>query len=783
MLVCVQQVVPDFLEYKMSDQFLGHSVVNGLIRFTSVSQIVAFDKTMEGGCPRRWYFQKVVGKKEPETVAMARGKDYAKSLEHYLKYGEDVLLPELRVAKQLFPKPGSDLSVEEPLGDIIAAVRLRDILLKTDDASNVALLAVEIERQAGLVAAGIPLTGAADFRHRRGEYVDVDGTIRPEDPGMRVVEIGDLKTTSRINSHTTRSGEVLPGYAKTTEQILAHPQMVGYARHSIYRHPDTTHVRLSHVYCQRRNGMFAAKRTGLLTVDEVRRRWSRIEIVAREMEQVARAEKSQDVPYNLDACNSYHRECPHMSYCERPKGTIADLFQIRLGEGDKMEASLFDLVKPQNGTSAPGATSFSAPPTLPSSPPASAGAAVVQGGLFAQVAGVSAAPPAVPAPPPMSDAERQVAIAVEKALLLGQNAAVSFGFCPGCGAALSSANAIRMPGGLVVHNACPSQSAAPPVIPPVPSIGAINPADRPPIDPIAEAQALSPEAIAEIVNPELRDKAEKHAAEAAARAAAEEAAKPAAERKTGGRCAASGQRIELTQEQIMRRRPVPVCPGCGKELGKKIADDWFTQDFKAMTIKSHNLPKADPAAVSTAPVVPPPATPPALPAAAAPPALPAPMVTVAPPALPPTIASPPVLPPQITQAAVPPLLTSMVTTLSALLPPTLSAAVLPTTKSEGVVLYIDVSFDKGAQPTSLDAWYQDILRTLENHYQLADIRMAPKDHEIGYGKWKAALSVAVRANVPAPGEYVLRGAATSELIQTTIEALEPLCSRVIRGAR
>ena len=85
-----------------------------------------------------------------------------------------------------------------------------------------------IQREAGLFAGSIPFVGAADFRHARNEYVDNDGTVRLEAPGHRVVEIGDHKTTARISDYTTRSGAVMPGYAKTAEEVAAHPQMVGY---------------------------------------------------------------------------------------------------------------------------------------------------------------------------------------------------------------------------------------------------------------------------------------------------------------------------------------------------------------------------------------------------------------------------------------------------------------------------------------------------------------------------------------------------------------------------
>ena len=101
----------------------------------------------------------------------------------------------------------------------------------------------------------------------------------------------------------------------------------------------------------------------------------------------------------------------------------------------------------------------------------------------------------------------------------------------------------------------------------------------------------------------------------------------------------------------------------------------------------------------------------------------------------------------------------------------------------GITLYVDVDFAKGDAPKSLDDWQLDIVRTLEEKYKLDDIRLVPDKHELAYGRWKAAIAVACKYNVPPPGSYIVRGVGESEVKQAFVEGLAPFCSTVIRGSR
>lgn len=559
----------------------GKAVQNGQLRYLSVSQIVQFDPRQEGGCPRRWYFVKVLGKTEPTTEALQRGGQAAQILEHYLKTGEDTLSPMLRAGKHLLPRPGADLEVEHPLGNISEALRLRDQFLSTNDSSLIPL----IQSTAGLTAGAVPLMGAADFRHYRNEFVDVDGSVRKEAAGHIVAEIGDHKTTSRIADHVSKTGTRYLGYAKTPEQVMAHPQMVGYGMHAIRRNPRLTHVRLSHIYYQTKNGYAASKRGGLLPVDEVELRWAKIESITREMADAARVSKVEDLEPNTSSCHSYGRPCPHASYCTRPERTVSQLFENRNSN---------DSGKNEN-----------------------VGGTTMSRGLFDLVA----APP--PPPPPPLPANREALVAAERARLEAEDK--GYGHCKRCGAKLDPGNASMLPSGTTKHIGCPSEEVKTPPPPPPLPFSQVNPFDSPPYDPIEAAKPLPKEVVEAIEDPEIRQRAAAHAEESAKRAAEAEAARKAAEppkaKKTSGKCEAGSTMVEVTP----KTKKVP-CPSCGKEVAIRPATAQ-TKDGKLFAeIAGHLIPKPSEEAstvVEAAPVAP---APPPLPVPEAPPVLEAPPV-------------------------------------------------------------------------------------------------------------------------------------------------------------
>lgn len=481
---------------------LGRSVDRGYVRFTSVSQVVQYDPDQEGGCPRRWAYDKLFGKRVARAEGDSRDKGvvFAKEIESYLKTGVDALSNVTRAGKHLLPKPGPDLRVEEPFGDAAGAVALRDLLRYRTIVQGEARLrlAEELESLAGLTAAGVPVVGAEDVLHRRGEWVDRGGVLRREESPHTTAEVIDHKTTSRISDHVTRGGEVYQGWAKTPEQIAEHPQMVGYAVHASNLHPDVDRVRLSHIYYQTKNGYMADKRSILVPVEVARSRWqSRVLPVVREICDVARsADEPGEVPANGRSCHAFNSDCDHAPYCDKPSVSVVDLLRRSEyrshnnmpaeagGETEKM--SLFDAYEGRTQTAnghGDGKAAFAPPP-------------------------------------PLTDEQHAAAVAAAKARLLGQAppAAPVERPCVDCAQAITPLNSSRLPDGELVHVGCPASDKR--AARRAHSVGSVNPADTPPHDPVASAELLAQEVIDAIVDPQVRARAQRHRDETLARALA-----------------------------------------------------------------------------------------------------------------------------------------------------------------------------------------------------------------------------------------------------------------------
>ena len=84
--------------------------------------------------------------------------------------------------------------------------------------------------------------------------------------------------------------------------------------------------------------------------------------------------------------------------------------------------------------------------------------------------------------------------------------------------------------------------------------------------------------------------------------------------------------------------------------------------------------------------------------------------------------------------------------------------------------------------TSLDAYVDGLCTALCTQFGAADIRCAPGDGPLSFGKWKGALAAAVREAPPAPGAYTLdtRG---REIAEVVAEALRSVATLYVRGIR
>lgn len=477
----------------MKRPFLGHAVKDGRIRFSSIKQIKMFDPSEDGGCPRKWVFEYLLGKRPAKASVLYEGIEGAQQMEHYLTTGENILPTTLLPLLPYLPRPQNaqgafDLEVEQPLGDIATALQHRDVLLASPE--RAVELVPRIRAAAGLMADDVPLEGAADCRHARQEYVNEDKQLVREAQGTYVVEICDLKMVSRIFDDKIRNGPnagtVLRAYTKTNSEVCHDTQLLGYLRHAIDKYPQMTHGRASLWYANKKKRE-AVKRTGLISVEQILERWSRIDGVMREMKQTAASvDKIEDVPSNINACDSFThvdpndptgktqlKGCAHRYYCPKSDLQVSQLVSSALSNAkstypEEKAMSLFDTVSEAFSTSPP------------------------------------------PAPPvqPMTDAAYAAAVEEEKRRLLE---GPKLGTCSLCGHALSPMNTSRLQNGIIVHIGCTMGNPA-----------SVKPVDQPPAPPITQsARPVPPQAVVEIQSPELRSRVVEHAAQVAAAVAAE----------------------------------------------------------------------------------------------------------------------------------------------------------------------------------------------------------------------------------------------------------------------
>lgn len=108
-----------------------------------------------------------------------------------------------------------------------------------------------------------------------------------------------------------------------------------------------------------------------------------------------------------------------------------------------------------------------------------------------------------------------------------------------------------------------------------------------------------------------------------------------------------------------------------------------------------------------------------------------------------------------------------------------AAATTPVTAAgHGLRMYIN-AIPVGLAYTDLSKFLDPLCKDLCDEFKAADIRCAPEDSPLGFGKWKGALAEYVRSQPPT-GDYVAF-TRESEIVQIAVEALVPLCDLVIRG--
>lgn len=267
------------------DKEYGPAILDGVPLRTSVSALQTLDPQTYGGCHRKWWLDKIGGKREPETAAHTIGKrELHEPIERYYETGIEQWSPLILPGKHLIYPYGSKLLVEREIAkpldsDLSMPVDLSKAPLRVD---------------------GIPLVGRIDLTHALGWYLNTAGE-RVQDP-PNTFEVNDWKSTGKRQ------------YAKLGSQLMTDTiQMPGYAQWFFLQAPSMEHARVSHSYfCKDPKDRSAWKATALVTREQVARRWEYVDGLGRVMRDVAAERTIDHVEGNRRSCDSYGRKgCPH----------------------------------------------------------------------------------------------------------------------------------------------------------------------------------------------------------------------------------------------------------------------------------------------------------------------------------------------------------------------------------------------------------------------------------------------------------------------------------------
>lgn len=257
---------------------LGSAVVDGEIRYFSVSQLQAF-----ASCERLWWWDKVKKQPKKQSKAQQTGTEAHKQWAHYLRTGEDVLGELARIALPALPQPGPDLLVEQEF-------------CPTDVYGG--------EQQSVVRAAGIPLVGDVDLVNARG--LETFGPLRitdhktSSDPAKWAAHEKYLRTVDLDAIRADADGA--PG---------AGIQMIGYGIWALETFSGVELVDLEHIVTPTKyrkkdlaSGLVKSTRVhAVVAPNEIRREWSKVDQIAERAKEVARSDTAPEPNWN--ACEKY----------------------------------------------------------------------------------------------------------------------------------------------------------------------------------------------------------------------------------------------------------------------------------------------------------------------------------------------------------------------------------------------------------------------------------------------------------------------------------------------
>lgn len=305
----------------------GPSILDGELQYASPSSLDLGDTRTEGGCLRKWYFERVEKRKPPQGTGQATGTACHAEIEHYLKTGEDVLGTIVRRGKHMIPEPGRDLRVEwalcepppgydpTPQCPTCGARSPLPLVARPCTHPAEAYKAPPIDpRRSPVHIAGVPVIGYLDLAHARGTNQGADDIREAYDP-PGTVEVLDWKFLADPER-----------YAKSHDAVASATPMLIYGRAlATVLGNEVEHARLSHGYFGTRERV-AFKRGRRVSLDVIDQRLEPVATVMRDIVDVARQTSADDVPGNTRACHAF-RGCPHREYCSAgQRGSLAKFF-------------------------------------------------------------------------------------------------------------------------------------------------------------------------------------------------------------------------------------------------------------------------------------------------------------------------------------------------------------------------------------------------------------------------------------------------------------------------
>lgn len=277
------------------------------LRFLSVSAIESADT-----CGRKWWYEKIDGRKTPESPWQARGVEGHAQVARYEQYGDRSFSPMVARGAHMLLDPGPDLLVEWELL-LRPGVAYPEPLT---EAHSPSLLA-----NAPLKLAGVGVLGQLDLSHGRGINRGADGYETDQRDPDGTIEVCDWKFVGGDK------------YLKTPDQLRETTQMACYGEWVFLVRPETPFVRLSHGYFVERGR--PRKVTTLVTREQIQAQVEHATGVARTMQRAAQCTDPETVDANTDACDKFGG-CPHRPYCSAPrKKTFAAIAGVTATESLK----------------------------------------------------------------------------------------------------------------------------------------------------------------------------------------------------------------------------------------------------------------------------------------------------------------------------------------------------------------------------------------------------------------------------------------------------------------